>query len=211
MPLSSVESLGQLEEILPVLRTHRAFNWAEAELVIMAEWGRRAHQETDFAILGDPYTLSFYQPGFELFGYEKFFLFLAAEPFGYEGGTDVVTRDGEATVFALGNGDTMVIDELRNFLFGPPGAGGFDLASLNIQRGRDHGLADYNSVREAYGLPRAVGFEDVSLDPGVQERLAAAYGDVDAVDLWVGGLAEDALEPLVRDALHALDASDVVA
>ena len=70
----------QLEEILPALRTHRAFNWAEAELEIMAEWGKRAHEETDYAVLGDPYTLSFYQPGFELFGYEKFFLFLAAEP-----------------------------------------------------------------------------------------------------------------------------------
>ncbi|MCA9072969.1 MAG: peroxidase, partial [Planctomycetaceae bacterium] len=35
--------------------------------------------------------------------------------------------------------DNQVVDDVRNFLFGPPGAGGFDLASLNIQRGRDHG------------------------------------------------------------------------
>jgi hypothetical protein len=38
--------------------------------------------------------------------------------------------------------DNGVIDAVRNFLFGSPGSGGFDLASLNIQRGRDHGLAD---------------------------------------------------------------------
>ena len=38
--------------------------------------------------------------------------------------------------------DTQVVDDVRNFLFGPPGAGGFDLAALNIQRGRDHGLSE---------------------------------------------------------------------
>ncbi len=31
--------------------------------------------------------------------------------------------------------DTEEIDALRNFLFGPPGAGGMDLVSINIQRG----------------------------------------------------------------------------
>jgi hypothetical protein len=46
--------------------------------------------------------------------------------------------------------DTKVVDDVRNFLFGAPGQGGFDLVSLNIQRGRDHGLADYNTVRVAW-------------------------------------------------------------
>lgn len=31
---------------------------------------------------------------------------------------------------------------MRNFLFEPPEAGGFDSVSPNIQRGRDHGLAE---------------------------------------------------------------------
>jgi hypothetical protein len=86
-----------------------------------------------------------------------------------------------------------VVDEVRNFLFGPPGAGGLDLAALNIQRGRDHGLADFNQVRVAYGLPRLTSFAQITSNTTVQERLKAMYGTVDNIDLWVGGLAEDHL------------------
>jgi len=89
--------------------------------------------------------------------------------------------------------DTQLVNGLRNFLFGPPGAGGFDLASLNIQRGRDHGLSDYNTTRAAYGLPRVSSFAQITLNPAVQAKLLALYGSVNAIDLWVGGLAEDHL------------------
>ena len=86
--------------------------------------------------------------------------------------------------------DTRVIDDVRNFLFGAPGQGGFDLAALNIQRGRDHGIADYNTVRVAYGLPRLTSFAQVTTDVGVQQALQQAYGSIDRVDPWIGGLAE---------------------
>ena len=87
--------------------------------------------------------------------------------------------------------DTQLVPGLRNFLFGAPGAGGFDLASLNIQRGRDHGLADYNSTRLAYGLPRVTSFAEITSNPDLQAKLFLLYGNVDSIDLWVGGLAED--------------------
>src|SRR5262249_42992403 len=58
--------------------------------------------------------------------------------------------------------DNTIVNSVRNFLFGPPGAGGFDLASLNIQRGRDHGLANYNAVRQAYGLSAVTAFNQIS-------------------------------------------------
>jgi peroxidase len=87
--------------------------------------------------------------------------------------------------------DNMIVDDVRNFLFGEPGEGGLDLASLNIQRGRDHGLPDYNTVREAFGLERKTSFDQINPDPAVFERLDEAYGgDIDKIDTWVGGLAE---------------------
>ena len=88
--------------------------------------------------------------------------------------------------------DTLLVDDVRNFLFGPPGSGGFDLASLNIQRGRDHGLADYNQVRVDYGLTPVESFADITSDVALQQSLAEAYdGDVNNIDAWVGILAED--------------------
>ncbi|MCA9554329.1 MAG: hypothetical protein KC933_30115 [Myxococcales bacterium] len=87
--------------------------------------------------------------------------------------------------------DAMVVDDVRNFLFGPPGAGGFDLASLNMQRGRDHGLPSYNQARVDYGFAAAQGFADITTNPAVQAKLAQAYASVNDIDLWVGGLAED--------------------
>lgn len=86
--------------------------------------------------------------------------------------------------------DPFVIDDVRNFLFGPPGAGGFDLASLNIQRGRDHGLPCYNDIRVAFGLPPAATFDDVNPEPIVSGRLAAVYNTPSDIDAWVGLLAE---------------------
>ena len=87
--------------------------------------------------------------------------------------------------------DMLLVDEVRNLLFAAPGGPGSDLAALNIQRGRDHGLPDYNTVRSAYGLPPANTFDDVSSNPDAQHTMRNAYGEVQHLDLWTGGLAED--------------------
>ena len=98
-----------------------------------------------------------------------------------------------ATVQVAQELDNEVVDDIRNFLFGAPGSGGFDLASLNIQRGRDHGLSDYNSTRVALGLAAVESFSEITSDPDVAAKLEQLYGTVDNIDLWVGGLAEDHL------------------
>jgi len=86
--------------------------------------------------------------------------------------------------------DTRVIDDVRNFLFGLPGQGGFDLASLNIQRGRDHGVCDYNAMRVALGRPAVTAFDEITPDAEVAAALASVYETVDDIDPWVGLLAE---------------------
>jgi hypothetical protein len=87
--------------------------------------------------------------------------------------------------------DCYVIDELRNFLFGPPGAGGLDLAALNINRGRDRGLADFNTIRNEFGYQKLNTFADLTSDLVMRQKLAAIYQDIDNIDPWVGFLAED--------------------
>ncbi|MGE4313947.1 MAG: peroxidase family protein [Pseudobdellovibrionaceae bacterium] len=102
--------------------------------------------------------------------------------------------------------DASIIDDIRNFLFVGPGQGGFDLATLNIQRGRDHGLEDFNSYREAYGLEKYQSFLELT-DGNVElaDRLEQLYGSIDNVDLWVGGLIEaPAAGALVGETFQAI-------
>ncbi len=89
--------------------------------------------------------------------------------------------------------DLKVVDAVRNFLFGAPGEGGLDLAAININRGRDRGIADYNSLRWALGLPPVDSFDDITQDIEIQNQLKLLYGDVNNIDAWVGMLAEDHL------------------
>jgi len=90
--------------------------------------------------------------------------------------------------------DLQIIDNLRNFLFGDASADitfGLDLASLNIQRGRDHGMPDYNSIREHFTGERARKFRDVTRSGDRQNVLREVYRSVDNIDAWTGLLAED--------------------
>ena len=66
-----------------------------------------------------------------------------------------------------------------------------DLAALNIQRGRDHGLPDYNQCRADYGLKKVRRFEDITSNFDRLERLKKAYKNVNEIDPWIGGLCED--------------------
>lgn len=89
--------------------------------------------------------------------------------------------------------DIYMVNALRNALFRNTGQVALDLASLNLQRGRDHGLPDYNQVRKDFGLSPVKNFSQISSDPKVRKRLRAAYNNVNDMDVWMVGLAEDAV------------------
>lgn len=87
--------------------------------------------------------------------------------------------------------DNKVIDDVRNFLFGLPGAGGLDLISLNLQRGRDLGLPDFNTIRADYGLPKYTKFSQITSNPALANQLKTLFGTVDNIDPFAGLFAED--------------------
>ncbi len=104
--------------------------------------------------------------------------------------------------------DNKINDVLRNFLFvsaSNPVRFGIDLGSLNIQRGRDHGLPDYNTVRLAYTGTAARRFSDITPVDSLARALRDLYGNVNNVDLWVGLLAEEHLpNKSVGRTMHAM-------
>ncbi|KZS19290.1 Chorion peroxidase [Daphnia magna] len=91
------------------------------------------------------------------------------------------------------NMDEWVSEDLTNHLFQRPKRDfGLDLISINLWRGRDHGLPGYNTYRQVCGLPPVTSFQELLkiMDRSVVNRLASVYRSVDDIDLYIGGLVE---------------------
>jgi peroxidase len=102
------------------------------------------------------------------------------------GGADTLLR---SQVTETGNVlDARIVNSLRNFLV--DGGPVSDLAATNIRRGEDFGIGTLNQVRRDLGLHEYKSFDQITNDKATSKALQATYGTVDAVDLWVGGLAE---------------------
>ena len=64
-----------------------------------------------------------------------------------------------------------MIDDVRNFLFENAERLNFvDLFSLNVQRGRDHGLQSYNAARISMGLEPYMDFDEYFPDDEPKAR-----------------------------------------
>ena len=71
--------------------------------------------------------------------------------------------------------DLGVTESVRSMLFGnlhEP----LDLMALNINRGREHGLPDYNTVREHLGLTRLTTFDELSSDTELNKKFEGKSG-----------------------------------
>ncbi|MCP5463488.1 MAG: peroxidase family protein [Deltaproteobacteria bacterium] len=103
-------------------------------------------------------------------------------------------------------GDLRLSQSLVNNLFAIPerGIAGSDLFVANVMRGRDHGLADFNTIRQSMGLSYAASFGQIS-DDSRAIKVLKAYADVKSIDLFVGGLAETKIPgALVGPTFHAI-------
>jgi len=90
--------------------------------------------------------------------------------------------------------DAKVVDGNRNTLFGIPGAT-VDLTVFDTMRGRDHGVNNYNLMREGLGLYVYTSFDEFAYENDIDEATLAAlkelYGDdISKLDSLVGGLLE---------------------
>ncbi|XP_069497781.1 lactoperoxidase-like [Ambystoma mexicanum] len=137
--------------------------------------------DSQYEPLGDNFKVPFHQT------------FFATWRVIMEGGIDPLLRGLVANEAKLNRQDKMVSDELREKLFERPPKPGFDLASFNLQRGRDHGLPSYNSWRKFCGLPAAKNLFQLGAilrNMELARRLIDVYKTPENIDLWIGAISE---------------------
>ena len=96
-----------------------------------------------------------------------------------EGGVDPILRGLFGSAAKKRMPGEFLNSELMEKLFVMANTVGKDLAALNIQRGRDHGLPFYNYYRELCGMERATTFRELRGDikhRGTRNKLETIYG-----------------------------------
>ena len=84
--------------------------------------------------------------------------------------------------------DPFITPAMRNHLFS-----NLDLLAINIQRARDHGTPNFNTIRESLGFDRLASFGDFLFE----QELASVYSDTDQIDCWIGMNSEPRIDGLM--------------
>ncbi|KJH47788.1 animal hem peroxidase [Dictyocaulus viviparus] len=115
--------------------------------------------------------------------------------------------------------DVIVVEDLRDYIFGPMHFTRLDVVASSIMRGRDNGLPSYNELRKAFNLPEKT-WETINPKLYKKRRtmfnkLAALYGgDISYLDAYVGGMLEvdngpgDLFKAIIKDQFERLRDSD---
>nr|XP_009938691.1 PREDICTED: eosinophil peroxidase [Opisthocomus hoazin] len=110
-----------------------------------------------------------------------------------EGGIDPLIRGMVFDHAKLMKQNQLLVEELQDHLFEQTEVMGLDLAALNMQRGRDHGLPGYNAWRHFCGLSQPQNVDELSEVLGsskLAKKFMDLYGTPDNIDLWIGAIAE---------------------
>ncbi|GMS90381.1 hypothetical protein PENTCL1PPCAC_12556, partial [Pristionchus entomophagus] len=91
--------------------------------------------------------------------------------------------------------DNIVVEDLRDYIFGPMHFTRLDVVSSSIMRGRDNGVPNYNALRRSFELPprkwSTINPEMYESNPELFHNLSALYGDdISRLDAYVGGMLE---------------------
>uniref|UniRef100_A0A8C5CYE6 Peroxidasin n=1 Tax=Gadus morhua TaxID=8049 RepID=A0A8C5CYE6_GADMO len=111
-----------------------------------------------------------------------------------EGGIDPLLRGLFGAAGKMRVSTQLLNTELTERLFSMAHAVALDLAAMNVQRGRDHGIPPYNDYRTFCNLTSAQSFEDLRNEiknPSVREKLQRLYGTPLNIDLFPALMAED--------------------
>ncbi|KAJ3603643.1 hypothetical protein NHX12_028388 [Muraenolepis orangiensis] len=114
----------------------------------------------------------------------------------FEGGVDPLLRGLIGQKAKLSVQRHMMNNDLRNRLFEFVDLA-LDLAALNLQRGRDHGLPGYNDWRKFCNLPPAKDLSELATvlnNTDLAQDLLDLYGTPDNIDVFLGGVAEPLVE-----------------
>lgn len=96
--------------------------------------------------------------------------------------------------------DNHFTEEITNHLFQDTNSSfGMDLVTINIQRGRDHGIPGYNFFRQACGLSKIKSFRQLDnvMIEGAGQIFSQLYNHVDDIDLFIAGNYEKKLKDAV--------------
>ncbi|XP_008275496.1 thyroid peroxidase, partial [Stegastes partitus] len=113
-----------------------------------------------------------------------------------EGGIEPILRGMIGSAASVASSKMLVAEEVTERLILMNSVERMDLASMNMQRGRDHGLPGYNDWRKFCGLRRVRTLKDLAEVVGdyrVAEKVLNIYKHVDNIDVWLGGLLESLL------------------